>query len=140
MMVMETLEGAKKRGARIYAEVKGYGLSSDGFQVTAPDPQGDGPMRAMRLALRSAQLSPDQIDYVNAHGTGTPVNDKMEALALQAIFGERVIPPTVNYHTPDPECSLDCVPNIPRPVKIRSAMNNSFAFGGNNAVVIFAAV
>jgi len=174
MLVLETLEGATRRGARIYAEVKGVGVSADGYNVTSPDPKGRGAIQAMRSALESAALSPDEIDYVNAHGTGTFPNDRVEALALKAVFGDRsgtvpvssiksmightmgaasaiesvvsclairdrVVPPTINHETPDPDCPVDCVPNVSRSLEVRSVMNNSFAFGGNNAVVIFAA-
>lgn len=172
MMVLETMDAASKRGARIYAEMIGYGLSSDGFHVTAPEPDGDGAMRAIRLALTSSGVSPEQIDYVNAHGTGTPANDKIETTALKAIFGDRakripassvksmightmgaasaiesvvcglalregVIPPTINYETPDPDCDLDYVPNRARELNMKFVLNNSFAFGGNNAVIVF---
>jgi len=175
MLVLEPLGRAIERGAHVYAEVKGYGLSADGFHVTSPEPSGAGATRAMRAALRAAALSPDDIDYVSAHGTGTPANDRAEAVALRAVFGERaermpvssvksmighsmgaasaiesivcclalrdgVVPPTINYETPDPDCPIDCVPNSARPVEISAAMNNSFAFGGNNAVVIFTKV
>jgi 3-oxoacyl-[acyl-carrier-protein] synthase II len=175
MLVLEPLASAARRGAPVLAEVKGYGLSADGFHVTSPEPSGGGAIRAMREALRSAGLSPDDIGYVSAHGTGTPANDRAEAVALRAVFGDRasrlpissvksmighsmgaasaiesvvcclalrdgVVPPTINYETPDPDCPLDCVPNAARQLAIRAAMNNSFAFGGNNAVAIFAKV
>jgi len=175
MLVLETLDRASERAAPVYAEVKGYGLSADGFHVTSPEPSGAGASRAMHAALRAASLSPDDIDYVSAHGTGTPANDRAEAVALRAVFGERsgrlpvssvksmighsmgaasaiesivcclalrdgVVPPTINYETPDPDCPLDCVPNAARPLAVSAAMNNSFAFGGNNAVVIFTKV
>jgi 3-oxoacyl-[acyl-carrier-protein] synthase II len=175
MLVLEPFDRAIERGAPVYAEVKGYGLSADGFHVTSPEPSGAGASRAMNAALRAAALSPDDIDYVSAHGTGTPANDRAEAVALRAVFGERagrmpvssvksmighsmgaasaiesivcclalrdgIVPPTINYETPDPDCLLDCVPNTARPLAISAAMNNSFAFGGNNAVVIFAKV
>jgi 3-oxoacyl-[acyl-carrier-protein] synthase II len=172
MLVLESLEHAARRGAPTHAEVKGYGLSADGFHVTSPDPSGAGAIRAIRAALRAAALGPDDVDYVSAHGTGTPANDRAEAVALRAVFGERasrlpvssvksmighsmgaasaiesvvcclalrdgVVPPTINYETPDPDCPLDCVPNAARPIALRAVMNNSFAFGGNNAVVVF---
>src|SRR5262245_50315761 len=175
MLVLESLEHAAGRGAPTYAEVKGYGLSADGFHVTSPDPSGAGAIRAIRAALRAAVLGPDDVDYVSAHGTGTPANDRAEAVALRAVFGERasrlpvssvksmighsmgaasaiesvvcclavrdgVVPPTINHDTPDPDCPLDCVPNAARRLPIRAVMNNSFAFGGNNAVVVFTAV
>ncbi len=175
MLVIEPLERAAGRGARVYAEVKGYGLSADGFHVTSPDPSGAGAIRAMQAALRAAALSPDDIDYVSAHGTGTPANDRAEAVALRTVLGERagrvpvssvksmightmgaasaiesvvcclalrdgIVPPTINYESPDPDCPIDCVPNAARPLALRAVMNSSFAFGGNNAVVVFTRV
>jgi 3-oxoacyl-[acyl-carrier-protein] synthase II len=175
MLVIEPRDRATRRGARAYAEVRGYGLSADGFHVTSPDPSGAGAIRAMQAALRAAGLSPDDIDYVSAHGTGTLANDRAEAVALRAVFGERAgrlpvssvksmighsmgaasaiesgvcclalrdgtVPPTINFETPDPDCPLDCVPNAARPLALRAVMNNSFAFGGNNAVVVFGRV
>ena len=175
VLILESMELAHGRDARIYAEVKGYGLSSDGYHMTAPHPSGEGPVRAMEVALASARLSYKDIDYISAHGTGTPLNDKMETLALQTVFKEMaqdipcssvksmightmgaasaiesivccmaikegVIPPTINYETKDPECDLDCVPNQARECKTNYALNNSFAFGGNNASVVFGRV
>jgi len=175
MLVIEPREHAARRGASVYAEVKGYGLSADGFHVTSPDPSGAGAVRAMRAALHAAELSPADIGYVSAHGTGTPANDRAEAVALREVFGERaveipvssvksmighamgaasaiesvvcclalrdgVVPPTINYETPDPDCPLDCVPNAARSLALSAVMNNSFAFGGNNAVVVFTKV
>lgn len=172
VLVLESLELASKRDAQIYAEIKGYGLSSDGYHMTAPHPNGEGAVRAMEEALISAQLSYKDIDYISAHGTGTPLNDKMETLALKTVFRERaqstpcssvksmightmgaasaiesivcclvikegVIPPTINYETEDPECDIDCVPNQAREYKTNYALNNSFAFGGNNASIVF---
>ncbi|HHT9126144.1 MAG TPA: beta-ketoacyl-[acyl-carrier-protein] synthase family protein [Candidatus Brocadiia bacterium] len=172
MMVLESMEFASKRGANIYAEMMGYGMSSDGYHMTAPHPDGDGAIRAANLALSASGLSYKDVDYVNAHGTGTPLNDKMETLAVKAVFKERakeipcssiksmightmgaasaiesvaccltirdgVIPPTINYETPDPECDIDCVPNKARELKVKYVMNNSFAFGGNNVAIIF---
>ncbi len=175
VLTLETLEHATKRGANIYAEVKGYGLSSDGFHMTAPHPKGHGAIRSMEKALTRSRLSYKDIDYISAHGTGTPLNDKMETLAVATIFKERAkqtpcssvksmightmgaasaiesvvccltiksgeLPPTINYETKDPECDLDCVPNEARSKDIKYALNNSFAFGGNNASVIFGRV
>lgn len=175
VLILETLESAKRRGANIYAEMKGYGLSSDGYHMTAPHPQGEGAIRAMTLALASSELSYKDIDYISAHGTGTPLNDKMETLALKTVFQDRaqdipcssvksmightmgaasaiesvvcclvikkgVIPPTINYETKDPECDIDCVPNQARELKVDFALNNSFAFGGNNASIVFGRV
>ncbi|HHT9117347.1 MAG TPA: beta-ketoacyl-[acyl-carrier-protein] synthase family protein [Candidatus Hypogeohydataceae bacterium YC38] len=175
VLILETLESAKRRGANIYAEMKGYGLSSDGYHMTAPHPQGEGAIRAMTLALDSSELSYRDIDYISAHGTGTPLNDKMETLALKTVFQDKAqdipcssvksmightmgaasaiesvvcclvikkgaIPPTINYETKDPECDIDCVPNQARELEVDFALNNSFAFGGNNASIIFGRV
>ncbi|HHT9135097.1 MAG TPA: beta-ketoacyl-[acyl-carrier-protein] synthase family protein [Candidatus Avalokitesvara rifleensis] len=175
VLILETLEHAKKRGANIYAEIKGYGLSSDGFHMTAPHPKGEGAIRAMEIALDNSKLSYKDINYISAHGTGTPLNDKMETLALKTVFKERAqdtpcssvksmightmgaasaiesvvcclsirtgkIPPTINYETKDPECDLDCVPNEARSKEVKFALNNSFAFGGNNASIVFGRV
>ncbi len=172
VLILEDLELAHKRDSKIYAEVKGYGLSSDGYHMTAPHPTGEGAVRAMELALASAQVSPGDINYISAHGTGTPLNDKMETMALKTIFRERahtipcssvksmightmgaasaiesivcclvlnegIAPPTINYETQDPECNIDCVPNEARECKADYALNNSFAFGGNNVGIIF---
>ncbi len=170
VLVLEREEDAKKRGAFIYAETAGYGLSCDAFSMTAPS--AEGIERVMNLALSNSGINADDIDYISAHGTGTISNDKAEAQAIKSVFGKRyakvpvssiksmightmgssssmeavscclaikhsVIPPTMNYHTPDPECDLDCVPNEPRKKDINIAMNNSYAFGGNNCSVIF---
>ena len=172
ILIIESLDFALKRNADIYAELKGVGLSCDGFHMTAPHPEGAGAISAMKEALYTANLSVDEIDYISAHGTGTPLNDKSESLAIHTIFKERtkeipcssvksmighpmgaasaiesvvsclairnsVVPPTINYTTMDPECAIDCVPNTAREVKVRNVINNSFAFGGNNAVLIF---
>ncbi|MFQ5863046.1 MAG: beta-ketoacyl-[acyl-carrier-protein] synthase family protein [Candidatus Brocadiales bacterium] len=175
VLILETLELATKRGANIYAELKGYGLSSDGFHMTAPHPKGEGAIRAMESALASSKLSYKDIDYISAHGTGTPLNDKMETLALKTVFNEMAqktpcssvksmightmgaasaiesvvcclaiksgaLPPTINYETKDPECDIDCVPNEAREAEVKFALNNSFAFGGNNASIVFGRV
>lgn len=172
ILVLERLERAQARGARIYAEVVGYGASADAYHITAPLENGEGAALAMRRALADAGLSPRQVDYINAHGTGTPLNDKSETQAIKAVFGEAaydvpisstksmighllgaagaveaivciraitdgVIPPTINYEHPDPECDLDYVPNTARRRPVRVAMSNSFGFGGHNACVIF---
>jgi len=172
ILILEELEFARKRGARIYSELLGYGASADAHHVTAPAPGGEGAARAMVSALADAGVSPDAVDYVNAHGTSTPYNDLFETLAIKTVFGERakriavsstksmtghllgaagalealfctlalqegVIPPTVNYTTPDPECDLDYVPNVPRRQAIRYALSNSFGFGGTNSVLLF---
>jgi 3-oxoacyl-[acyl-carrier-protein] synthase II len=172
ILVLERLEHARARGARIYAEVVGYGTSADAYHITAPLENGEGAALAMRRALADAGLSPRDIDYINAHGTSTPLNDKSETQAIKAVFGEAaydvpisstksmighllgaagaveaivciraitdgVIPPTINYEHPDPECDLDYVPNVARRRPVRTAMSNSFGFGGHNACVIF---
>jgi 3-oxoacyl-[acyl-carrier-protein] synthase II len=169
ILVLETLEMARARGARIYAEVLGYGLSADANHPTASS--SDGPARAMRLALADAKLAPGAVDYVNAHGTSTQLNDQHETEAIRLVFGDHarrlavssiksmtghlvgaaggveaiattlalhhgILPPTINYTTPDPACDLDYVPNQARRVPIRVAMSNSFAFGGTNAILI----
>ncbi|SNB70117.1 beta-ketoacyl-ACP synthase II [Thermoflexus hugenholtzii] len=172
ILILERLEHARARGARIYAEVVGYGTSADAYHITAPLENGEGAALAMRRALADAGLSPRDIDYINAHGTSTPLNDKSETQAIKAVFGEAaydvpisstksmighllgaagaveaivciraitdgVIPPTINYEHPDPECDLDYVPNVARRKPVRTAMSNSFGFGGHNACVIF---
>jgi 3-oxoacyl-[acyl-carrier-protein] synthase II len=172
ILILERLEHARARGARIYAEVVGYGTSGDAYHITAPLENGEGAALAMRRALADAGLSPRDIDYINAHGTSTPLNDKSETQAIKAVFGEAaydvpisstksmighllgaagaveaivciraitdgVIPPTINYEHPDPECDLDYVPNVARRKPVRTAMSNSFGFGGHNACVIF---
>ncbi|ATB29740.1 beta-ketoacyl-ACP synthase II [Melittangium boletus] len=172
MLVLEELSHAKKRGARILAELVGYGTNSDAYHVTQPSPGGEGAARCMRLALESARLNPEDITYINAHGTSTPLNDASETQAIQRVFGPHVrglavsstksmtghmlgaaggaeavvsvltlrggvIPPTINYTMPDPECDLDCVPNQPREQRVDAVMSNSFGFGGTNAVLVF---
>jgi len=158
------------RGARVYAELAGYGLSCNATHMTAP--QGDGAVRAMQTAMRDAGLTPDGISYVSAHGTGTAANDRVETIAVKQAFGAAAprvpissiksmlghtmgaasaieaaacalavwsnrIPPTINLEEPDPECDLDYVPGVAREVPVEAAMNNAYAFGGNNASVIF---
>lgn len=170
MLILEELESAKKRGARIYAEIVGYGMSSDASHITAPSL--DGPERCMKAALHDGGVNPDEIDYINAHGTSTPLNDSNETNAIKAVFGERaykipvsstksmtghllgaagaveaafsvlaiehgILPPTINQEVPDPECDLDYVPNQARETKIKTALSNSFGFGGTNASLIF---
>jgi 3-oxoacyl-[acyl-carrier-protein] synthase II len=172
VLVLETLAHAKARGARIYAEILGYGVTSDAYHVTAPDPVGDGAARAMVRAMARARVVPQQIDYINAHATSTPAGDIAETLAIKRVLGEYastvpisatksmtghltgaagaleavatilalkhgVIPPTINYTTPDPACDLDYVPNIARKADIAIAMSNSFGFGGQNASLVF---
>ena len=172
VIILEELEFARQRGASIYAELVGYGMSADAFHITAPSEDGDGAMRVMEGAIRRAGIRPDQVDYINAHGTSTPYNDKLETLAIKRLFGEharklaisstksmtghllgaaggleagisalavkhQVIPPTVNYETPDPECDLDYVPNHKRQASIEYALSNSFGFGGTNGALLF---
>jgi 3-oxoacyl-[acyl-carrier-protein] synthase II len=170
MLVLEERESALGRGAHAYAELIGYGLTADAHHPTAPS--HDGPARAMKLALADAGLGPEDIDYINAHGTSTPHNDVNETRAIKAVFGphakrvavsstksmtghllgaagaveaiatamavERdLVPPTINYRTPDPECDLDYVPNQARSTMLRAALSNAFAFGGTNAILVF---
>ena len=174
-LILEEESGARRRGARIYAEVAGYGLSADGYHMTAPEPQGAGASRAMRDALRHGGVTADQVDYISAHGTGTSLNDPMETKAIRAVFGARAdripvssiksmighcmgaasvieavvsclaivdgrVPPTANYEEPDPACDLDYVTEGARVLPVRVVMSNAFAFGGNNAIVIFRAM
>jgi len=173
ILVLEDYESAEDRGATIYAEVLGYATNSDAFHMTSPDPEAMGMSRVMAKALETASVSTDQVDYVNAHGTATKINDQMETRAIKRVFGEQgardlaisstksmvghclgsagaieavatvlalynqVLPPTIHLENPDPECDLDYVPNNSRTQKIRIALNNSFAFGGNNTSVVF---
>ena len=172
VIILEELEFAKQRRAPIYAELVGYGMSADAFHITAPSEDGDGGMRVMDKALKHAGVQPAQVDYINAHGTSTPFNDKLETLAIKRLFGDhartlaisstksmtghllgaaggleagitvlavkhQVIPPTINYEFPDPECDLDYVPNQKREAKIEYALSNSFGFGGTNGALLF---
>ncbi|MBI4460105.1 MAG: beta-ketoacyl-[acyl-carrier-protein] synthase family protein [Acidobacteria bacterium] len=172
MLILEPLDAAKARGATIYAEMAGLGMSSDAHHITQPSVAG--PVQAMRAALLDAGLAPEQIGYINAHGTGTPSNDSTETRAIRALFGQHadrlavsstkslhghalgaagaleavctvlalrkgLLPPTVNYTAPDPECDLDVIPNFARPAQVECALSNSFAFGGLNAVLAFRA-
>ncbi|MGE0454523.1 MAG: beta-ketoacyl synthase [Vicinamibacteria bacterium] len=171
VLVLEPADHALRRGARVYAELVGYGLSCDAHHMTASHPEGDGAVRAMQAALADAGLRPADVSYVSAHGTGTPTNDRIETLAVKRVFGDAAsripvssaksmlghtmgaasaietaicalaihsgrIPPTINYETPDPACDLDCVPNQARECRVEVAMNNAYAFGGNNASLI----
>ena len=172
VVVMEEYESAKKRGAKIYAEVVGYGLTADAYHMTAPSAGGEGAARCMAMALKNAGVNPDQVTYINAHGTSTPFNDLNETLAIKSVFGghakkvmvsstksmtghmlgaagavesiiccmamdKGVVPPTINYETPDPECDLDYVPNTARDADVAYAMSNSLGFGGTNATLLF---
>ena len=174
VLILESLGHAQQRGARIYAEVTGYGTSSDAYHITAPDEDGQGAILSMQRALRDAGLAAEEIDYINAHGTSTPLNDAMETRAIRTVFGRHayrvpvsstksmighllgaggaveaiacvktlqtgVIHPTVNYETPDPDCDLDYVPNQARETHPRTALSNSFGFGGHNATIIITA-
>jgi 3-oxoacyl-[acyl-carrier-protein] synthase II len=173
IFVLESLEHAERRGARILAELAGYGASSDAYHVVAPCVDGEGAQRAMLLALEDAGVQPEDVDYINAHGTSTPANDAAETMAIKGAFGEQayhipisstksmighalgasgaiesiaclkaietgIIPPTINYETPDPECDLDYVPNKARKVdEVRTVLKNSFGFGGQNVCLVF---
>ncbi len=172
IVVLESLEHARHRDARIYAEVVGYGMTGDAHHMTAPDPDGEGASRAMAAALHDGGLEAGAVGYINAHGTSTPYNDKFETLAIKRVFGEHarhlavsstksmtghllgaaggveaiatvlalhygVLPPTINYETPDPECDLDYVPTHARKVDVETALNNAFGFGGTNATLAF---
>jgi 3-oxoacyl-[acyl-carrier-protein] synthase II len=170
ILILETLEHAKARGAHIYAEVIGYGCTADAYHITAPEPEGEGARKAMEMALNDAGIQPDEVNYINAHGTSTLMNDKYETLAIKKLFGEHayslavsstksmsghllgasgavevaataltiengIIPPTINYETPDPDCDLDYVPNTSRQQPVNVALSNSFGFGGHNVSI-----
>jgi 3-oxoacyl-[acyl-carrier-protein] synthase II len=172
VMVLEDRDHALARGANIYGEVLGYGMSSDAFHVTNPHPEGRGAASAMRMAMNRAGIEPSQIGYINAHGTSTPVGDVHEVKAIEKVFGDHahrvaisstksmvghtlgaagaleglfcllamrdgMLPPTINLHTPDPECDLDFVPNVARPAQVEYALSNSFGFGGHNVSLVF---
>jgi 3-oxoacyl-[acyl-carrier-protein] synthase II len=172
VLVLEELEFARRRGARILAEVVGYGMSADAYHITAPSENGDGATRVMWNTLKDAAVKPEQVQYINAHGTSTPANDRIETRAIKSVFGrharelavsstksmtghllgaaggleagltalairDQILPPTINYENPDPECDLDYVPNQPRKASITYAMSNSFGFGGTNGCIMF---
>ena len=172
LVVLESLEHARRRDARIYAEVIGYGMTGDAHHLAAPDPEGDGAARAMAAALRDAEIEPSVVGYINAHGTSTPYNDKFETIAIKRVFGEHakklavsstksmtghllgaaggieaiatafalhhgVLPPTMNYEKPDPDCDLDYIPNQARKQDVEVALSNAFGFGGTNATLAF---
>jgi 3-oxoacyl-[acyl-carrier-protein] synthase II len=171
MLVLEELEHARRRGARIHAELTGYGSTADAFRVTDCHPEGRGAIACMRAALADARLAPAEVGYINAHGTSTKINDLVETLAVKKVFGEHarrvpmsssksmlghligaagavelvicvlalrqgVLPPTINYETPDPACDLDYIPNTAREARARHALSNSFGFGGQNTALI----
>jgi 3-oxoacyl-[acyl-carrier-protein] synthase II len=172
IIILEELQQALDRGAKIYAEIIGYGLTGDAYHITAPAPEGEGAARCMAMTLKSAGIQPEEVDYINAHGTSTEYNDLYETMAIKTVFKEHakklaisstksmighllggaggveaiftilticqgIIPPTINYQTPDPGCDLDYVPNIARKAEVRVALSNSFGFGGTNAVLAF---
>ena len=172
LLILEELETARRRGARIYAELVGYGMTADAFHITMPDETGSGAIRVMQKALKDAGVEPQVVDYINAHGTSTPYNDKFETAAIKQAFGahayelavsstksmtghllgaaggiegvfsvlaihHKIVPPTINYVNPDPECDLDYVPNEPRELEVNYALSNSFGFGGTNAALLF---
>jgi 3-oxoacyl-[acyl-carrier-protein] synthase II len=174
ILIIEELTSALARGAHIYAEVAGYGLSGDAYHVSAPDPEGAGAVSCMKMAIKSAGMEPEDVDYINAHGTSTVLNDLSETVAIKKVFGDYayklaisstksmtghllgaaggveavftaltirrgIIPPTINYETPDPQCDLDYVPNVLRKADVRVALSNSFGFGGTNACILLKA-
>jgi 3-oxoacyl-[acyl-carrier-protein] synthase II len=172
VLVLESEEHARKRGAEILAEIAGYGMTGDAHHITAPHPEGTGSILAFREALRDGGISPDMVDYVNAHGTSTPLNDKTETKVIKAVLGDHarkvsisstksmtghllggsaaiesiasilairngIVPPTINYEEPDPECDLDVTPNVAKERDVRYALKNSLGFGGHNAAILF---
>jgi 3-oxoacyl-[acyl-carrier-protein] synthase II len=148
IVILEEYESAKKRGAKIYGEVAGYGLTGDAYHLTAPAPGGEGAARCMKMALDGAGVNPEEVDYINAHGTSTPFNDLYETLAIKSVFKDSakdlmisstkgVVPPTINYTEPDPECDLDYVPNEARKADVNIVLSNSLGFGGTNATLLF---
>jgi 3-oxoacyl-[acyl-carrier-protein] synthase II len=172
IIILEELGFALRRNAKIYGEVVGYGYTGDAYHITAPPPDGEGAVRCMRMAIKDAGMKPEEIEYINAHGTSTQLNDLTETLAIKTVFGEHarkipisatksmtghllgaagsteaiftllaiqdgIIPPTINYDEPDPECDLDYVPNVARRKSLQVGMSNAFGFGGTNATLIF---
>jgi len=171
IVVLERLDHARRRKATIIAEIVGYGMSCDAYHITAPDPEGAGASRAMQLAMEDARLNPQDVDYINAHGTSTKLNDELETLAIKKAFGahaakvmvsstksmtghllgaaggvefvvcclsirDKLVPPTINYEFPDPDCDLDYVPNSARKAEVEVCMSNSLGFGGHNASLV----
>ena len=171
VLILEEAERALSRGASIYAEVIGFGLTSDAYHMTAPAPEGEGAARCMQMALDDAGIRPEDVDYINAHGTSTDLNDRFETMAIKTVFGSHayklavsstksmtghllgaaggveaaytaltikrgIIPPTINYEYPDPDCDLDYVPNVARTATVKVALSNSFGFGGTNATIV----
>jgi len=172
MIILEELEHAKNRGARIYGELAGIGMTADAYHITAPAPGGEGAIRSMKLCMKDAGVSPIDVDYINAHGTSTPFNDKSESQAIKAVFGDHayklrisstksmtghllgaagaveaiaavlatyhdIVPPTINYEFPDPDCDLNYVPNTAVKATVNIAVSNTFGFGGHNASLLF---
>lgn len=171
ILILEELDYALERGAEIHAELIGYGLTGDGYHMAAPAPEGEGMARCMQMAVDDAEIAPEEVDYINAHGTSTDLNDRFETQAIKTVFGEHsynlavsstksmtghllggaggaetaftvlaikrgIIPPTINYENPDPDCDLDYVPNVCREAEVRTALTNSFGFGGTNAALV----
>jgi 3-oxoacyl-[acyl-carrier-protein] synthase II len=172
IVILEELEMARRRGAHIYCEIVGYGMSSDAYHISAPCEDGDGAYRVMNKAIKDARIEPSAIGYINVHGTSTPQGDRVEVIAIKRVFGDharklpisstksmtghllgaaggleagitalalrdQILPPTINYRTPDPECDLDIIPNEARRVKLEYALSNSFGFGGTNGALVF---
>ena len=176
VILMESLESAKKRGAKIYAEMVGYGATCDAYHITTPAPEGRGLAAAMEMAIGMSGMDKSEINYINAHGTSTAYNDKFETMAIKTVFGEQatskngkfvvsstkcvtghtlgaaggveaviavrsiadnIVPPTINYETPDPDCDLDYVPNVKREMEVHGAMSTNLGFGGHNAAILF---
>jgi 3-oxoacyl-[acyl-carrier-protein] synthase II len=172
IVILEELQFALKRNAKIYGELIGYGYTGDAYHITAPSPDGDGAVRCMRMAIKDAGLKSEEMDYINAHGTSTPLNDLTETIAIKTVFGDYakkipisatksmtghllgaagsteaiftilairdgIMPPTINYEEPDPQCDLDYVPNVARRKPLKIAMSNAFGFGGTNATLVF---
>jgi len=172
VVILEELEMARRRGAHIYCELVGYGMSSDAYHISAPCEDGDGAYRVMNKAIKDARIEPSAIGYINVHGTSTPQGDKVEVIAIKRVFGDharkmpisstksmtghllgaaggleagitalalrdQILPPTINYTTPDPDCDLDIIPNEARRVKLEYALSNSFGFGGTNGALVF---